>query len=185
MTIQMQRRMLYIPVMHIDTNLINARQKLGPVNQLEKWSDDGVISINMSGTAHAEARAGGNADRRRKANMQIFTATAPASLSDPLYRRIERTLFPQGAQDDGQRNDVRIVFEAAKYSATLVTADGASRTQPGGILGNRDRLKELVNILSSEEAVDFVRAKIRDRDEFNRKVAKEFGGTLPPWTGLD
>lgn len=31
-----ERRMLYLPVFHIDTNLINARQKLPEVNRLEK-----------------------------------------------------------------------------------------------------------------------------------------------------
>ena len=53
----MKRRLLYIPVLHIDTNLINARQKLADVNQLEKWCDDEVILINMSATAHGEAQA--------------------------------------------------------------------------------------------------------------------------------
>jgi hypothetical protein len=51
-----------LPLMfHIDTNLINARQKLEAVNQLEKWFDDGIILIKMSGTAHMEAQAGGKA----------------------------------------------------------------------------------------------------------------------------
>jgi hypothetical protein len=38
MTRRMERRLLYISVLHIDANLINARQKLGAVNQLVKWS---------------------------------------------------------------------------------------------------------------------------------------------------
>jgi hypothetical protein len=42
--------MLYIPVLHIDTNLINARQKLDAVNQLERWYADRIILIHMSGT---------------------------------------------------------------------------------------------------------------------------------------
>jgi hypothetical protein len=73
MTIPMERRLLPIGVFHLDTNLINARQKLEAVNQLEKWFDDGVILINMSGTAHIEAQAGGDVARARKANRQIFT----------------------------------------------------------------------------------------------------------------
>jgi hypothetical protein len=32
--------MLYIPVLHIDTNLINAPQKLPAVNQLKQWYAD-------------------------------------------------------------------------------------------------------------------------------------------------
>lgn len=181
----MQRRRLYIPVLHIDTNLINARQKLPAVNQLEQWYEQGVILINMSSTAYAEAQADGDALRIRKANQQIFTATEPVAECDAVYQRVERALFPAGAQDENQKNDVRIVAEAAKYGAILVTGDGGSRSQPGGILGNRDKLRDLVTVLSPDEAVDLVRGKIRERDEFNSRVSREFGGDLPPWTGQD
>jgi len=185
MTIRMERRLLYIPVLHIDTNLINARQKLATVNQLEKWYDDEVILINMSATAHGEAQADGNAMRTRKANKNIFTATPPVAPSDPLFKNVESALFPDGACDENQLNDVRIVCEAAKYAAILVTGDGGSKTQPGGILGTRHKLKDIVKILSPDEAVDFVRQKIQERDEFNVQFVKEFGGELPPWTGHD
>ena len=181
----MERRLLYISVLHIDTNLINARQKLPAVNQLEKWFKDEVILINMSATAHGEAQANGNAMRTRKANQNIFTATSPVESSDPLYQRVETALFPDGARDENQQNDVRIVCEAAKYVAILITDDGGSKTQPGGILGNRHKLKGLVQILSPNEAVDFVCQKIRERDEFNVQFVKEFGGELPPWAGRD
>ena len=179
--------MLYIPVLHIDTNLINARQKLAAVNQLEKWYDDEVILINMSATAHREAQADGNAMRTRKANQNIFTATPPVEPTDPLFKKVESALFPDGARDENQLNDVRIVCEAAKYAAILVTGDGGSKTQPGGILGNRHKLKDFMRILilSPDEALDFVRQKIQERDEFNVQFVKEFGGELPPWTGHD
>lgn len=185
MSIQMNRRLLYIPVLHIDTNLINARQKLPAVNQLEKWFEDEVILINISGTALSEAIAGNYVPRTRKANKQIYTATPPMGPSDPLYSKVETALFPKGARDDNQRNDVRIVCEAAKYAAILVTGDGGSKTQPGGIIGNRHKLRDIVQILSPDEAVAFVSKKITVRDEFNEQVAREFGGELPPWTGAD
>lgn len=38
MTHSPERRMLYVPVLHIETNLVNARQKLAAVNQLERWT---------------------------------------------------------------------------------------------------------------------------------------------------
>ena len=185
MAIEMQRRALHIGVLHIDANLINARQKLPPINQLERWEEDGIICINMSSTAHKEACAGGNANRTRKANEQIYTCTPPAEASDPRYRNIEAALFPGGAKDNNQQNDVRIIFEAVQYAAILVTGDGGSKTQPGGILGNRDRLKNMLTILSPDEAVDFVRSKINERDNFNIRFTKEFGGNLPEWTGRD
>jgi hypothetical protein len=57
----------------------------------------------------------------------------------------------------------------------------------GGILGNRRALSERfsIRILTADEAVDFVRTKIRERDDFNRQVIQEFGGQLPEWTGKD
>jgi len=177
--------MLYLPVFHIDANLINARQKLPAVNQLEKWFKDGVILINISRTARKEAMTGGNAARTIKVNQQIFTTTPAGDSSDPRYSKIERALFPKGPRDSNQLNDVRIVFEAAKYNAILVTGDGGSKRQPGGILGNRHKLKEIVQILKPEEAVTIVKKKILERDEFNIRVAKEFGGQLPEWTGTD
>jgi len=179
--------MLYIPILHIDTNLINARQKLEAVNQLERWYADGIILMNMSGTARTEALAGGNKQRTRKANQQIFTVTDPEDSDGVRFKAIEDVLFPAGAKDQNQRNDVRIVADAIHYAATLVTNDGASASQPGGILGHREELARRfgVRILTADEAIAFVREKIRERDEFNRQVVREFGGELPEWTGKD
>jgi hypothetical protein len=187
MMITMERRLLYIPVLQIDTNLINARQKLESVNQLEKWATDRVILINMSGTARVEALAGGNPQRSQKANQQIFTTTTPAAPDEARFKIIEGILFPEGAKDENQRNDVRIVADAIHYAAILVTQDGGSKAQPGGILGNRDALAKrfAIRILTPDEAVTMVQEKIRERDESNRHVAREFGGELPEWTGKD
>jgi hypothetical protein len=187
MAITLQRRMLYIPDLHIDTNLINARQKLEAVNQLERWCADCIILMNMSGTARTEALAGGNVQRTRKANQQIFTVTEPENPDGVRFKAIEDLLFPGGAKDENQRNDVRIVADAIHYAAILVTNDGASASQPGGILGHRDELARRfgVRILTADEAVALVRVKIRERDDFNRQVVQEFGGQLPEWTGAD
>jgi hypothetical protein len=187
MTITMERRLLYIPVFHIDTNLINARQKIDAVNKLEKWAADGVILINMSGTARVEALAGSNAQRSQKANQQIFTMTPAAGPDEARFKAIEGVLFPGGAQDENQKNDVRIVADAIHYAAILVTQDGGSKSQPGGILGNRDKLAQrlAIRIFSPDEAVVFVRGKIQERDDFNRQVVRELGGEMPEWTGRD
>jgi hypothetical protein len=187
MAITLKRRRLYIPILHIDTNLINSRQKLSAVNTLEKWYADGIVLINMAGTARDEALAGGDARRTQKANQQIFTMTAPAPIDSTRFKTIESVLFPNGAKDENQRNDVRIVADAIHYAAILVTNDGHSKSQPGGILGNRDTLTQRfgVRVLSADEAVDFVRSKIRERDDLNRQVVREFGGTLPDWTDTD
>ncbi len=70
---KMARRRLYTPVFHIDTNMINAREKLPAMSQLEKWADDEVILINMSNVSFSEAQQGKNAKRIKKALSQIFT----------------------------------------------------------------------------------------------------------------
>ncbi len=183
--IRMQPRMLPTPVFHIDANLINARGQLEAVNELERWYKDRVISINISSTALIEAKAGNDLRRTRKANQQIYTRTPPIPLHNPQFKMVERSLFPGGAKNENQRNDVRIVCEAIEYQAILVTGDGDSKTQPGGILGNRHKLQDMVQILSPDEAVDFVGKEIRKRDDFNRRVAAECGGELPSWTDQD
>lgn len=186
MDMTFERRLLYIPVFHIDTNLINAKQKLDEVNRLECWAKNDVILINMSWTAHSEARAGGNSHRAKKAARQIYTIDT-GDIDAELITQVGNALFPGGPQDENQRNDVRIVCEAAKYQATLVTNDGASKSQPGGILGNRDKLQVIdgIKILSPTEAVELVKSKIKERDDFNKRVAEESGKTLPDWTGMD
>lgn len=178
--------MLYTPVFHIDTNLINARGKLESMNQIERWAKEELILVNMSGVSFKEAQAGGDLARTKKALSQIFTLTdQDIDPNNPLYRKIEAVLFPEGAKTDNERNDVKIVYEAAHYAAILVTRDGDSKTQPGGILGNRASLKDVVKILSDSEAVVFIRTKIAERDDFNRRVNREFGVDLPEWTGKD
>jgi hypothetical protein len=186
-TNEFQRRMLYLPILHIDTNLINARQKLPAVNQLEKWFEDEVILINMSGTAHQEAQVGNNAQRTAKANRQIFSVSEPARPTDGLFKSVERLLFTAGASSENQRNDVRIVVEAIRYGAILVTGDGGSKSQPGGILGNRDSLwdRHRLRVSSAEEVVKLVREKILERDSFNMKLADRLGRQPPAWTGKD
>jgi hypothetical protein len=79
------------------------------------------------------------------------------------------------------------VADAIHYAAILVTNDGASKSQPGGIRGHRDEFEQrfTLKVLSAEEAVEFVQAKIRERDDFNRQIVKEFGGALPEWTDQD
>ena len=84
----MERRRLYLPVFHIDTNLINSRQKLDDVNLLVHWYRNEIILINMSSTARNESLTGFDNVRTKKANEQIFTMTEPLDSADPLFSRI-------------------------------------------------------------------------------------------------
>jgi hypothetical protein len=102
-----------------------------------------VILINMAGTAREEALAGGDVKRTQKANQQIFTVTTLAPVDSARFKAFESVLFPAGAQDENQRNDIRIVADAIHYAAILVTNDGGSKSQQGGIRGHRDEPQAL------------------------------------------
>lgn len=188
--VNMQRRMLNTPVFHLDANLINARQKLEAVNRLEWWRDVDVICLVMAGVAHTEAQAGVGANaeaRKSKAASHIFTINdAGKAEEDDTYAKVERVLWAEAA-DDNQANDVEVVCEAIRWHAILVTNDGGSMAQPGGILGNREKLHQQfgVQIYRPEEAVEFVRSKVAERDKFNTQVTALTGQLLPEWTGQD
>jgi hypothetical protein len=177
--------LLSIPIIHIDSNRINARGKLDSMNRLARWKDDGVILINMSGVSFREAQAG-NPARTKKAFEHIFTVTDTSiDTNSPTYKRIEAAIFPGGVRDQNDENDVKIVHEAANYRAILVTGDGTSRRQPQGILGGRESLRDLVQIMTDVEALEFIKAQIAERDHYARIETAESGCPLPDWVGRD
>lgn len=182
----MTRRLLPIPIFHIDSNRINARGKLDAMNRLEKWKDAGVILINMSGVSFKEAQAGNNPARTKKVFRQIFTTTdASIDRSSPTYKRIETAIFPGGVRDRNEENDVKIVYEAAHYRAILVTGDGSSRRQPRGIVGGRENIRDLVQIMTDIEALEFIKIQVGRRDHYARMEAAETASPLPDWVGRD
>ena len=63
LAVQMSRRLLFTPVFHLDADLVDARQDLPEVRQLERWRQDGVILLKVSGVARGEA-PGARADRK-------------------------------------------------------------------------------------------------------------------------
>lgn len=172
---------------HIDTNRINARGNLEHMNQLEEWCENGVISIEMSEVAQSEAIGGESPARAAKARGYIYTRTlATTQPEQEKLRRIEAILFPDGATSEAEQNDVKIVFNAIKYDEILVTNDGGSRRQRGGILGNREALAELgAQIRTDEEAVSLVRELIAQRDGRVRRSYEKAGCPIPGWVGHD
>jgi len=187
---EMERRLLYMPVFHLDTNLINARQVNVAVNRLEKWRTDGVICVAMAGVAHAEAQAGkgtGALARQRKAATHLYTISdAGEAKKDETFTKIEKILWGE-AKDENQANDVKILCEAIKWHAILVTNDGDSRSQKGGILGYRDAMRKQfgIEIYRPEEAVVIIKRKIAERDARNAEIAGITGMSVPPWSGQD
>jgi hypothetical protein len=78
-----------------------------------------------------------------------------------------------------------ISVRGSKNAAIHATGDAGSKRYPGVIVSNRDKLQDILKILSPDEAVRFVRSKIQERDNFNKPVVNEFGGEYPEWTGRD
>lgn len=171
----------------IDTNMINAKKKLASMNKLEKWASDGVIEIIMSEVAMKEASSGLNVARKEKAYSHIYSLTKSTTQEEQQrMKRIECIVFPEGAKDQNQKNDVEIIFNALKYGRTLISNDGGSKRQPDGILGHSQELRKLgVKILRDAEAVNEVEKLIATRDENSRLVAQKSGEQLPKWVGKD
>ena len=173
---------------HIDTNRINARQNLDNMNLLEDWKSKGVISLDMSETATCEAFAGLDIKRKEKTrNYWSSQDFADTPEERRIIESIENILFPSGAQNNNQKNDVKIVFNARKYIRYLITNDGGSKKQPGGILGNSERLEhELgIKVLTDEEAISLVKRFIKNRDITCKKISNRTSEPLPNWVGKD
>jgi hypothetical protein len=171
----------------IDTNRINARRRLPQMNRLEKWKADGVILMEMSEPAQAEAAAGGSPARTRKAYSHIYSMTRVSTPEEQTtLRKIEDIIFPEVREAPNERNDVEIVFNTIKYGRILLTGDGGSRRQPGGILGNRDQLQRLgVQVMTDAEAVALVEQRILERDQCLRESSQRRGASLSEWVGRD
>jgi len=102
-----------------------------------------------------------NSIRTEKAYSYISTETLASTPDEArMLRKIKDILFPRGVKNINERNDVEILFNAWKYGAILITDDGGSKRQPGGILGNRDKLTALgIQVMRDHEAVEIVKQK--------------------------
>jgi len=182
------RRMLYRKHVLLDANCINARGKNPDLNQIDVWKENRVILVAMSNASYHEALAGGAPNRGRKVMGHIFTLPIEETDRDRSFReRIEAILFPGGCKDQNQQNDVESVLYAQKNHRVLVTMDGGSKSQPGGILGNREQLSREVEVvvMRPHEAVATIREEIQRRDELARAYADRTGKPLPDWVGQD
>jgi hypothetical protein len=180
-----QRKLIDVAFL-VDTNCVNARQKIVAMNQLEELAARKIIQLLTADTAKQEMLAGSNAARTEKAYRFISTLSYNETPEENAeLATIENALFPGGAKDQNQKNDVEIVFNAKKYGA-LITTDGGSKSQPGGILGNREKLAELgVRVFTPDEALDYVRREIASRDTYARAWADLYGRPIPEWVGND
>jgi hypothetical protein len=186
MTWEPQRKLFGIQIL-IDTNCVNSRQAIPELNILEEWAASDLIDILTSEVAQKEMLAGRDALRHEKAFSLMFSMSlANTDQEKKNIARIEQILFPGGATTQAQKNDVEIVFNAGKYCAILVTNDGGSKSQPGGILGNADSLRHLgITVMSPREAVEHIRRELKARDKTARRWAEVMQQPLPDWVGTE
>lgn len=173
----------------LDANRINAMKKCPATNQLEAWGapEVNVISINMCDVAQGEA-SNKSAKRYQKASQYIFDITLDSHRQGNEFKKIKNILFPnKSTLSPNEENDVLIILHAKHSHCILVTNDGGSKRQPGGMLGNKERiLSEIgVTVMRDTEAVKLVEEKIIERDNRARRIAERFGESLPDWVGKD
>ncbi len=140
----------------LDTNCINARQNNCAMNQLEIWHDHGLIHLCYTDVAHAEASYKSDA-RAAKAAEFSWVGTNKWGENEDVRHAVSEIMFPCGAKDKTQINDARIVYEAERFQWPLITMDGKSKRQPGGILGHAKELLAFgIEVLTPESAVEKV-----------------------------
>ena len=141
----------------LDANRINARGKCSYVNQLEELAKCGKCELLMPQVSWNEAEAGDSQDRKNKTWSYYFIGLENNSSQSHWYKKIEEIVFPNGASLKNEINDVWILVTAREMNYPLVTDDGGSKSQPGGMLGNRENLKRIgVTVLRDREAVEMV-----------------------------
>ena len=173
----------------LDANRINARQLDEYMNQIERWAESGVIFLYWPEPAAIEGMQGGNVRRFKKVSMfgPKMQALANTPEEQKLLMEISTVLFDGPPKTEGQYHDVNIAFITKKYAGSLITEDGGSKRQPGGLLGRRTQLKHRfgIQIYRTSEVVELVRTRIRLRDERAMMVSTHTAQSLPDWVGKD
>lgn len=171
----------------IDSNSINARHKDEHMERIARWRENRVVEVIMPDAVVKEMQP--YPLGAKEAANYIYEIAQPGEVDLP--EDIRQAVFPDGYSKDpeekaGQENDVRILASARKYGRTLITTDGASKRQPGGMLGHAaDLAKVDVTVMRPEEAVAQIERLIQKRDELEREMAELEGSPVPEWVGKD
>ena len=143
-----------IPNYLFDTNCINARQRNEDVNNLEDLHNERKISLSMPKIAYSEAGFGSLLRKQKSENYYFEGIVNQEHRFADKYTQIENIVFPNGEKKQNQKNDVDILVYLAITRTPFITMDGASKSQPGGMLGNKAALKKLgIKILSPSDAL--------------------------------
>ena len=115
---------------------------------------EGKILLSMQKTAYSEAGFG-SLLRQQKSELYLYEEIINQKQRfEYKYKQIESMVFPNGAKEKNRKNDLEILVYAAITQIPLITNDGASKSQPGGMLGNKVALKKLgIRVFSPSEAL--------------------------------
>jgi len=172
-------------IYHLDANKINAKQQDVSINQLEIWHKNKVVFLEMSLTAYDEAGSGSGVDsddRREKADDYTFiSANDSLGVEEEWRNIIEQIVFPCGAKEQNEKNDVSILLDAKMAGAILITSD---RTH---IIKNADKLLSDagIRVITAKQAVNEVKKCIYRRDSIATNIARTTACKLPKWVGKD
>jgi hypothetical protein len=184
--VEPERRLRHISFL-VDTNCVNARKQLAPMNRLEEWAEFEIIDLLTAESAQIEMAAGGFNKRTKKAYTFITTLTELSTQEEQAQlNRIKAILNLSNIEAKNQANDVDIVFNSWKYHLPLITNDGDSKSQPKGILGNKLQLDNIgIKVVRPEEAVTIVETALERRDNLAYQWAEFYGKPVPVWVGKD
>jgi hypothetical protein len=111
----------------------------------------------MPRIAWNEAEAGNNEDRQEKTWSYYFIGLTHTDSQNHWYTKVEAIIFPNGARSKQEINDIWILVTAREMNYPLVTNDGGSKSQRGGILGNREKLNKIgIKVIRDYEAVQMI-----------------------------
>jgi hypothetical protein len=141
------------PHFFLDANCVNARQGCLAMNALEELERCRLIELNYSETSQNEASK--NSTRRAEKASEYPYIRLNSEWDRPEFRQqIERIVFPQGAQTPQMRNDIDLLHLAEMDGSPVVTLDGDSSSQTGGILGHAAELEDLgISVLRPTDAL--------------------------------
>ena len=113
------------------------------MNLIEKWHERGVIELRIPSDAQTEAEAGHSPSRTQKGRSYLaWVPLITTAAERGMLESIQQILCGSKPMSQSDQRDALIVFTAAKYHGILVTADGASNSQPRGILGAASELRD-------------------------------------------
>ena len=144
----------------LDANAVNAKQRDSALNELERMAQAGLIELQYTQVTFAEASHGCGKRAEKAAELTWAGVVEESGFPAQWRQTIEKIVFPGGVRSQSQENDVTALVTAKLAGAFFVTTDGASNTQPRGILGSKRELAELgIAVLTPAEAVALAKTR--------------------------